>query len=218
MDNSAGEILGAPFWFWAVFGGVILAVLIFDLGYLSRRIRILTLSQSLLLTASCSALAILFGLGVWAYFGAEKGSLFFTAYVVEQSLSIDNVFVMSVIFSYFAVPREEQHRVLFWGIVAAMVLRAIFVALGAAIVAQFEWLLYLFGIFLIVTGARMVLGSEGHTDLSRNRALKWMVRHLRVTNDLERERFFLVRPRADTGEPAIHATRLFLAFMAINVA
>ena len=81
-----------------------------------------------------SALAALFGVGVWAYFGAEKGSLFFTAYVVEQSLSIDNVFVMSVIFSFFAVPREEQHRVLFWGIVAAMVLRAIFVALGAAMV------------------------------------------------------------------------------------
>ena len=116
------------------------------------------------------------------------------------------------------MPREEQHRVLFWGIVAAMVLRAVFVALGAAIVAQFDWLLYLFGIFLIVTGVRMVFGAEADPTCRRIARVKWMMRHLRVTNDLERERFFLVRPRPSTGRPAVHATRLFLAFMAINVA
>ena len=129
MENSAGEILGAPFWFWAVFAGVILAVLVFDLGYLSRRVRVLSLDPVDRADGCLWRSPSLFGVGVWAYFGAEKGSLFFTAYVVEQSLSIDNVFVMSVIFSFFAVPRDEQHRVLFWGIVAAMVLRAVFVAL-----------------------------------------------------------------------------------------
>src|SRR5215468_3445422 len=112
MDDPGGDILGAPLWFWAVFGLVILAILAFDLGYLNRRVRVLSLAQSLALTASYAAFAAVFGVGVWLYFGADKGSLFFTAYVLEQSLSIDNVFVMSVIFSFFAVPREHQHRVL----------------------------------------------------------------------------------------------------------
>jgi tellurite resistance protein TerC len=218
MTLSPTEVLGAPPWFWALFGAVILAVLVYDLGFLSRRVRVLSLAQSIELTAAYAALAVLFGLGVWIYFGAEKGSLFFTAYVVEQSLSIDNVFVMSVIFAFFAVPREEQHRVLFWGIVAAMILRAIFVAFGAAMVAEFEWLLYLFGLFLVVTGVRMVLSHGEEPDLSKNAALAWMTRRLRVTNDLERERFFLRRPVAATGEMRLHATRLFLAFMAINIA
>jgi tellurite resistance protein TerC len=108
--------------------------------------------------------------------------------------------------------------VLFWGIVAAMVLRAIFVALGAAMVSRFDWLLYLFGLFLVVTGVRMVLTHDAKPDLRNNALVNWMTRRLRVTNDLERERFFLVRPSAETGKPAVHATRLFLAFMAINVA
>ena len=218
MGSTEGEIFGAPLWFWAAFGAVLLGVLVFDLGYLSRKVKVLSLRQSLQLTAGYACLAILFGIGVWIYFGAEKGALFFTAYVVEQSLSIDNVFVMSVIFTFFAVPREEQHRVLFWGIVAAMVLRAIFVALGAAIVAQFDWILYLFGAFLIATGVRMMFNHDTEPDLANNAAVKWMTRRLRVTTDLERERFFLTRPDAKTGKPAIHATRLFLAFMVINVA
>jgi tellurite resistance protein TerC len=218
MEILGGEVFGAPIWFWGAFGCVLLAVLIFDLGYMSRRVKVLSLRQSVQLTAGYGMLAILFGLGVWLYFGAEKGSLFFTAWVVEQSLSIDNVFVMSVIFSFFAVPRENQHRVLFWGIVAAMVLRAIFVGLGTAIVAEFEWLLYVFGVFLIVTGIRMIGASETGPDLSKNGAVQFMIRHMRVTADLEGDRFFLVRPNAETGKPAIHATRLFLAFSVINVA
>jgi tellurite resistance protein TerC len=218
MDKTAGDILGAPLWFWGAFGAVIVGILVFDLGYLSRRIRVLSLGQSLLLTASYGLLAVVFGLGVWAYFGAEKGSLFFTAYVLEQSLSIDNVFVMSVIFGFFAVPRENQHRVLFWGIVAAMVLRALFVALGTAMVARFDWLLYLFGAFLVVTGVRMIFDHEEEPDLSTNRAVQFFTRRLRITTDVEDDRFFLLRPERGSGQPSLHATRLFLAFMVINVA
>ena len=161
---------------------------------------------------------MLFGVGVWLYFGAEKGSLFFTAYVLEQSLSIDNVFVMSVIFAFFAVPRENQHRVLFWGIVAAMLLRALFVGLGTAMVARFDWLLYIFGAFLIATGIRMIFTADEEPDLSSNTAVQWLTRRLRVTTDIEGDRFFLVRPEKGTGQLKLHATRLFLAFMVINVA
>ncbi|MDQ0469104.1 TerC/Alx family metal homeostasis membrane protein [Labrys wisconsinensis] len=218
MGFSAGDILGAPLWFWAVFAAVILAILAFDLGYLSRRVRVLSLGQSLVLTTSYALLAVVFGAGVWAWFGAEKGSLFFTAYVLEQSLSIDNVFVMSVIFGFFAVPREHQHRVLFWGIVVAMALRAIFVGLGAAMVAQFDWLLYLFGVFLIVTGVRMLFNADAEPDLSRNAAVQWLTHRLRVTAKIEGEHFFVRRTARDTGLPALHATPLFLAFMVINVA
>lgn len=218
MSFAPGDFLGAPLWFWALFAAVIIAVLIFDLGYLNRRVRILSLGQSLALTTSYTALAALFGLGVWFYFGADKGSLFFTAYVLEQSLSIDNVFVMSVIFSFFAVPREYQHRVLFWGIVAAIILRAIFVGLGAAIVGQFVWLLYLFGVFLIVTGLRMLFGGDERYDLGHNRAVRWLTRHLRMTRNFKGEHFFVRRPDRKSGAMALHATPLFAAFMVINIA
>jgi tellurite resistance protein TerC len=205
MSYPAGEILGAPLWFWVAFAAVIFAILAFDLGYLSRRVRVLSLGQSLALTAVYGSLAVAFGIGVWTYFGAEKGSLFFTAYVLEQSLSIDNVFVMSVIFAFFAVPRENQHRVLFWGIVAAMLLRALFVGLGTAMFARFEWLLYIFT-------------ADEEPDLSTNAAVTWLTRRLRVTTDIQGDRFFLTRPDKSTGFPKLHATRLFLAFMVINVA
>jgi len=178
----------------------------------------LSLAQSLALTVGYTTLATLFGLGVWLYFGAEKGSLFFTAYVLEQSLSIDNVFVMSVIFSFFAVPREYQHRVLFWGILAAIVLRALFVGLGAMMVGQFVWLLYLFGIFLVVTGIRMMFSGEDHFDLSKNRLVQWLMHHLRMTKDFDGERFFVQRPERGTGRMLRYATPLFAAFMVINIA
>jgi tellurite resistance protein TerC len=218
MSYPAGEILGAPLWFWVAFATVIFAILTFDLGYLSRRVRVLSLGQSLALTAAYGSLAVTFGIGMWAYFGAEKGSLFFTAYVLEQSLSIDNVFVMSVIFAFFAVPRENQHRVLFWGIVAAMLLRALFVGLGTAMVARFEWLLYIFGAFLIATGIRMIFTADEEPDLSTNVAVQWLTRRLRVTTEIQGDHFFLTRPDKMTGLPKLHATRLFLAFMVINVA
>ena len=114
--------------------------------------------------------------------------------MLEQSLSIDNVFVMSVIFAFFAVPRENQHRVLFWGIVAAMLLRALFVGLGTAMVARFDWLLYIFGAFLIATGIRMIFTADEEPDLSTNAAVQWLTRRLRVTTEIDGDRFFLTRP------------------------
>lgn len=218
MFPVARDVLGAPLWFWAIFATAIAAVLIFDLGYLNRRVRVLSLGQSLALTAGYTLLAALFGLCAWLYFGAEKGSLFFTAYVLEQSLSVDNVFVISVIFGFFAVPREYQHRVLFWGIVAAILLRAVFVGLGAAMIGKFAWLLYIFGIFLVATGVRMLFHGEEHVDIGHNRAVQWLMHHLRMTREFEGERFFIHRPDRRTGALIRYATPLFAAFMVINVA
>jgi len=218
MLLATGDLFGAPIWFWAIFAGAIAAVLVFDLGYLSRRVPVLSLGQSLTLTAGYAALALIFGVGVWLYFGSGQGSLFFTAYVLEQSLSIDNVFVMSVIFSFFAVPREYQHRVLFWGIVAAIVLRGLFVGLGAAAVEHFAWLLYLFGIFLIATGVRMMFAGEHQFDLNRNRGVQWLMHHLRMTHEFSGDKFFVTKPERGTGKPLRYATPLFAAFMTINIA
>ncbi|WP_448952386.1 TerC/Alx family metal homeostasis membrane protein [Labrys neptuniae] len=215
---APGAVLGAPLWFWAVFVLSIIAILIFDLGYLNRRIPVLSLGQSVVLTIGYSVLAGLFGLGVWLYFGPEKGALFFTAYTLEQSLSVDNVFVISVIFSFFGVPRRYQHRVLFWGIVVAIALRAVFVGLGAAIVSRFVWVLYLFGLFLIVTGLRMLRGTEAPIALEENRAVAWLTCHLRMTATIEGQHFFVRRPECAGGRPELHATPLFAAFVVINVA
>lgn len=212
------SLFGAPIWFWAIFAASISAVLIFDLGYLSRRVPVLSLRQSLTLTAGYTALAAIFGMGVWLYFGAGQGSLFFTAYVLEQSLSIDNVFVMSVIFSFFAVPREYQHRVLFWGILAAIVLRGLFVGVGAAAVERFAWLLYIFGVFLIATGLRMLFGGEHQFDLNHNSAVHWLMRRLRMTREFDGDKFFVTRPERGSGRPLRYATPLFAAFMTINIA
>ncbi|MDT3379176.1 TerC family protein [Labrys neptuniae] len=217
LSLASDDMLGAPPWFWAIFASSITAILIFDLGYLNRRIPVLSLGQSIVLTAAYAVLAAMFGCGAWLYFGPEKGSLFFTAYALEQSLSIDNVFVMSVIFAFFGVPRQYQHRVLFWGIVVAIVLRGVFVGLGAAIVARFAWVLYLFGFFLIVTGLRMLRGVDDRLDLDQNRAVAWFMRHLRMTTRIEGEHFFVRLPGGD-GKPVLYATPLFAAFSVINVA
>ncbi|QEN91064.1 TerC/Alx family metal homeostasis membrane protein [Labrys sp. KNU-23] len=218
LSLASADILGAPPWFWAIFASSITAILIFDLGYLNRRIPVLSLGQSIALTTAYAVLAALFGCGAWLYFGPEKGALFFTAYALEQSLSIDNVFVMSVIFAFFGVPRQYQHRVLFWGIVVAIVLRAVFVGLGAAIVARFAWVLYLFGFFLIVTGLRMLRGGDEQVDLDRNRAVAWFTRHVRMTTRIAGEHFFVRLPEHGSGGPVLHATPLFAAFAVINVA
>ncbi|MBP0580977.1 TerC/Alx family metal homeostasis membrane protein [Labrys sp. LIt4] len=217
LSLASTDMLGAPPWFWAIFASSIAGILVFDLGYLNRRIPVLSLGQSIAVTMAYAGLAAMFGSGAWLYFGAEKGSLFFTAYALEQSLSIDNVFVMSVIFAFFGVPRQYQHRVLFWGIVVAVILRAVFVGLGAAIVARFAWVLYLFGLFLIVTGLRMLRSGDEQMDLERNRAVAWFMRHMRMTTKIAGESFFVRLPDGD-GNPVLHATPLFAAFAVINVA
>jgi tellurite resistance protein TerC len=138
--------------------------------------------------------------------------------VVEKSLAMDNVFVIAMIFGYFAIPREYQHRVLFWGILGVIVLRAIMIGVGATLVAEFAWLLYLFAAFLIATGLKMLWWGEAHADLSGNPVLKLLRRRFRVTERLHGERFFVRVPNARTGRAEAAATPLFLALVLIEVA
>src|SRR5690606_583015 len=143
----------------------------------------------------------------------------YTGFLIEQSLSMDNVFVMAMILGFFGIPRLYQHRVLFWGILGVIVLRAIMIGLGAALVQEFEWILYLFGVFLPFSGIKMFLSKdeEAHPDLSQNRMVNFIRRHFRVTDDLHGSKFF-VRLPGKTGKAVLYATPLFLALVLIELA
>jgi tellurite resistance protein TerC len=209
--------LGVPAWFWLVFLGTVLGVILFDLGYLHRKAETIGLKQSAAMTVFVGTLALLFCGFVWYELGLDKAQLFLTAWILEQSLSIDNVFVIAVIFSYFAIPPQHQHRVLFWGILMAMLLRAIFIGVGTAIVTHFEWVMWGFAIFLIYSGYKMFIEADTEPDISNNTFVKFLAKHLSVTPEMHGEKFFLRRKNA-AGQKVYLATPVFLAFMTINFA
>ena len=142
---------------WVVFTSIVLVMLALDLGVFHRRAHIIRLREAVVWSVVWIALSLLFNLGVYLYIGPQAGLDFLTAYLVEKSLSIDNIFVFLLIFSYFSVPAQFQHRVLFWGIIAALFMRAFFIAAGLTLIQRFEWIVFVFGAFLIFTGIRMAL-------------------------------------------------------------
>ena len=161
MDSFAAlmmtDLLGKPAWMWASFMAIVVTLLAFDLGVLHREDREIGVRQSLLLSGGYICISLVFGAWVWSYLGAVSGMQYFTGFLIEKSLSIDNIFVIALIFTYLAIPRQYQHRVLFWGILGVIVLRAIMIGLGAVLVTEFSWILYLFGAFLFFTGVKMLL-------------------------------------------------------------
>ena len=153
---SRPSFLGKAAWIWLLFIGIVVALLAFDLGVLHRDQHEIGVRESLWLSAGYIAVALTFGAWVWWYLGPELGMQYYTGFLIEKSLSLDNVFVIALIFSYFAVPRLYQHRVLFWGILGVIVLRGIMIGLGATLVAEFSWILCVFGAFLLFTGIKML--------------------------------------------------------------
>jgi tellurite resistance protein TerC len=215
------ELLNAPFmgkpaWLWLSFLAVVVILLALDLGVLHRKERAIGVRESLMLSAGYIGIATLFGAWVWWYLGAQSGTEYFTGFLIEKSLSMDNVFVIALIFSFFAIPPAYQHRVLFWGILGVIVLRAVMIALGSALITQFSGVLYLFGAFLVFTGIQM-WRMAGHTpDIAHNPLLLFLRRHLRVTQDLPGNRFFVMRPDPATGQPVRWVTPLFLALCLVE--
>ena len=161
------ETIGTPF-LWIGFTLFVLAMLGLDLGVFHRRAHEVRMREALLWTIVWIGLALLFNVGVYFWFGSERALEFFTGYLIEKALSVDNIFVFLVIFSYFVVPAAFQHRVLFWGILGALIMRAIFILLGAALLQEFHWVIYIFGAFLVVTGVKLLLqrNSEMHPELN----------------------------------------------------
>lgn len=212
------DFLDKPVWLWLAFMALVATLLALDLGVLHRKQREIGVAESLLLSAGYIAIACVFGGWVWWQYGAESGIDWYTGFFVEKSLSLDNVFVIALIFGYFAVPRQYQHRVLFWGILGVIVLRAIMIALGAALVSEVSWILYVFGAFLVLTGIKMLFASDKPKDLSDNLLLKFLKRHLRVTPALHGQKFFVRQPLAQGDKPVLWATPLFLALILVEAA
>lgn len=211
--------LGTPSWFWLAFIAIVISLLVLDLGVLHRDQREIEMGESLLLYSGYFSVGMAFGGWVWWQLGATKALEFYTGLLIEQSLSMDNVFVMAMILGFFAIPRRYQHRVLFWGILGVIVLRALMIGLGTALVQRFDWVLYVFGAFLLLTGVKMLFSrEERHPDLAQNPMLKFLRRHIRITDELHGGRF-LVRLRAPgSGKPLRYATPLLLALVLIELA
>jgi len=212
------DFLGTSAWLWLAFLGIVCALLVFDLGVLHREHREIGVRESLLLSAGYITVGLLFGLWVWQQKGGAAGLDYYTGFLIEKSLSMDNVFLMATIFGFFAVPRKYQHEVLFWGILGVIVLRALMIGLGAALIANFSWILYLFGLFLLLTGVRMLFSKvEEAQNLDDNLLVRYLRGHLRITDRLHDGRFFVRLPDA-SGRQVLWATPLLLTLILIECA
>lgn len=203
------ETIGTPL-FWGLFLAGVGVILFLDLGVVNRHAHAIRPREAALWTGFCVSLALLFALWLGWRFGSRPALEFTTGYLIEYALSVDNLFVFLVLFRYFAVPARLQHRVLFWGILGALVLRAAFILTGAALIARFHWLIYLFGAFLLVTGARLVATDDEEVHPERNPVLKLARRLLPVTSDYRGQRFFV----HEAGRR--FATPLFLVLIVIE--
>ena len=217
MEFLFADWLDTPVWLWLSFIGIVTVLLVIDLGVVHRKDHEIGVVESLVTSAVYMAIGLAFGGWVWWYMGATAGMNYLTGFVIEKSLAMDNVFVIAMIFTYFGIPRLYQHRVLFWGILGVIVLRAIMIGLGASLVQQFSWVLYVFAAFLIVTGAKMWLFADKEYDVASNPVLKFVRRHFRVTDRPHEQRFWVRLPDPRTGKPALYMTPLMLALLMVEI-
>lgn len=198
-------------WLWIGFNAFVLLMLALDLGVFHRKAHVVSFKESMAWTAVWVALAMVFNVWVWKHFGPQKGLEFFTGYVIEKSLSVDNVFVFALLFSYFAVPQLYQHKVLFWGVLGALVMRAVMIVLGAALITKFSWIIYVFGAFLIITGIKLVVKKEEEIHPEDNPVVRWFKKFMKVTPDFRGDKFF-VRENS-----VLVATPLFVVLLLVEI-
>ncbi|WP_245155718.1 TerC family protein [Paracoccus ravus] len=210
--------LGTPLWLWLLFLGLVGALLAFDLGVLNRKDHEIGVAESLKLSALYISLGVLFGGFIWYQMGATSAAEYMTAFVVEKTLAMDNVFVIALIFTTLSIPRAYQHRVLFWGILGVIVLRGVMIGVGATLVAQYGWVLYIFAGFLILTGIKMLFMGDKEHDMGSNPVLNFLRRHMRLTDELHGHAFIVKQKDSRTGRIVRHATPLLLALVMIEIA
>ena len=179
-------------WMWVGFNVFVLCLLALDLGVLHKGEKQITVHHALLLSLGYVVLAFIFAGGIFAFMGETSGYQFLTGYLIEKSLSVDNIFVFVLIFTHFAVPPQYQYRVLFWGILGALVLRATLILVGAAVIEAFHWVIYIFGAFLIFTGIKMLITVGEEPDIENNRIVTFMRRRFRVTEAFVGSKFFVI--------------------------
>ena len=231
--------LGMPAWAWLAFVCLVIVLLALDLGVLHGKAHEPSLRESSVLAGICLVLGMAFSVIVWWLYasgfsvsldpqiseassararGWTAWELYLTGWLIEVTLAFDNVFVMSMIFSYLAIPPRYQHRVLIYGILGVIVMRAVMIGAGAALIHQFSWILYFFAAFLVVTGFKMLFVAHREPDLEDNIVLKWMRRHLRITPTIEGQSFVVRRPDPQTGKMVLWFTPLFVALCLIEIA
>jgi tellurite resistance protein TerC len=197
-------------WFWVIFNAVILALLFLDLAVWNREGRVIPFRQALVSSLFWILLAGAFAFFIHVRMSPAKSLEFVTGYLVEEALSVDNLFVFILLFKYFKVPREQERTVLFWGIIGALIMRGIFIVAGVALVQRFHWIMYLFGAFLIYTGFKLMGGDDDQVDPSRNLALKWARKLLPVTDNYHGKKFFF------RSEGRLFATPLFIVLLVVE--
>lgn len=197
-------------WFWVAFNVFVLCMLAIDLGIFHRKAHAVSIREAIIWTVVWITLALAFNGILWAWLGWTPALQFFTGYLIEKSLSVDNIFVFILIFSYFNVPSKYQHRVLFWGILGALVMRALFIFTGIALLEKFHWMIYVFGAFLVITGIKMAFHEDKEVHPEKNPLLLLCRRFLRVTPEYKEGRFFIRR------DSKLWVTPLFLVLVFVE--
>lgn len=196
---------------WFAFNLFILVALALDLGVFHRKVHKVSVKEAAFWSAVWITLAMLFGLGIWHWFGAQRGLEYFTGYIIEKALSVDNLFVFLIIFRAYQVDERVQHRVLEWGIIGALIMRGIMIGIGAELVSRFQWILLVFGVFLVYTGLRMLRTKEQDVHYEQNPLFRFASRHLRVTKSYHGPRFII----KENGRR--YATPLFLVLLIVEI-
>ena len=197
-------------WMWIGFNLFVLLMLALDLGVFHRKSHIVRFKEAILWSIFWIVLALIFNAGIFYFQGSQRALEFLTGYLIEKSLSVDNIFIFLLIFSYFRVPDIYQHKVLFWGILGALIMRAIFIFAGVSLIHKFHWIIYIFGIFLILTGIKMALQKEKEIHPERNPVLRLFQKMMPVTKDYIKDKFFVHQ------EGRYHATPLFVSLLFVE--
>lgn len=200
-----------PFWTWALFFGLVLAAIAVDIGWVNRRSHTPSRRETVAWGLVWVGLAVAFGIFLAYQFSIEHATLFATGYLIELSLSVDNLFVFLLIFSFFKVPKKYQHRVLFWGIMGALGMRMLMIFAGAALIESFHWIIYVFGAFLVYTGLKMFRPSENDLEPHENLVVRSITRYIRISRHYDEDRFFVVKDGAKVG------TLLLLVLITVEV-
>ena len=220
MEFLTQPFLGEAVWIWLALMAFVGTVLYLDLAVFNKKDHIIEMKESLKLASVYVSFGLLFGLWIFYRNGSNDALDYYTVYIIEQTLSLDNLFVMSVIFASFGIPRQYQHKLLVWGIIGVVILRGATIAAGAALVQQYDWVLLIFAAILFYTGIKLffVAGEEQHEDYSQKPISKFLAKHMRVTNRIDGGHFFTKVPVEGTmGKAVLHATPLFLALIVIEL-
>lgn len=200
-----------PFWLWALFGIIVVFLLALDLGVFNRNAHEVKLKEALGWTTVWILTALTFNAGIYVWQGHQPATEFLTAYVIEKALSVDNIFVFIIIFSYFHVAKKYQHKILFWGVIGAVLMRAVFIGAGVAVIHRFAWIMYVFGAFLVFTGIKLAVKKDEKIDPENNLGVKLLKKIIPVTHSADHGHFFT----RINGK--LHATTLFVALVVVEM-